>query len=193
MNIRGLDHTYKFYTVMNYSSNKKYVEDLFIAFYTTFDVDDQVCLIIKARILQNGKEKELFNHINGMAESIKIKCGKKDYPKEIILCGNMEDEHLASLHQNCDCFVNTSIDIGEDYNEIDAKGFGNVTMNTSSSIGLDYPLLGIDNGNYGRRYNIKSLQEFMLVSYIFGSKKEPNIDHYSIEELGQNIKRELLK
>jgi hypothetical protein len=131
VNIPGVDHTFKFYTVMNYSERKD-VETLFRKFYEQFDITQQVSLIIKAR--SSGSEKGLFDYLTKMSESIKKEIGKISYGKEIIMCGNLSDLEIVALHKYGDCFVDTSKDTDEDYNMMEAKSLGKRCVATNNML-----------------------------------------------------------
>jgi hypothetical protein len=198
ISIKNIDNTYKFYTTMNYSRNKN-VEDLLTAFYLTFDETYPVSLIIKLR--SKDSEKDLFDHISKISEIIKSKIGKISYPKEIIMCGNMEDEKMASLHRYCDCFVNTSSDFGIDYNTLDAVGFGSQIITHNNSVyhySKNANLVESINHEYKDgyvkkyvKYDILELKNMFIKLFTEGKKStlESNeIDTGSIEFNGKIIK-----
>jgi glycosyltransferase involved in cell wall biosynthesis len=109
----GIENTYKFYTISDYS-NKKNINAMVHAFLTEFTVYDNVSLVIKSYISQKSPD-ESRDHIKMMIQELKRQIGKNEnaYPRIAIITQMLSDDDLAALENACDCFVSTSRGEGE--------------------------------------------------------------------------------
>jgi glycosyltransferase involved in cell wall biosynthesis len=109
----GIENTYKFYTISDYS-NKKNVNALVHAFLTEFTIHDNVSLVIKSYISEKSTE-ESKEHIKMMIQELKRQIGKNEnaYPKIAIISNMLSDDELSSLENSCDCFISSSRGEGE--------------------------------------------------------------------------------
>lgn len=158
----GIENTYKFYTISDYS-NKKNVNAVLHAFLTEFSIYDNVSLVVKTYV--SGKTPaESKNHIKGVIGELKRQIGKPEnvYPKIAIICDMMTEEGLSSLENACDCFVSASRGEGEGLPMVQAalrnkpviapnisgvsKNFKNKTLLVKSD--SMKKVIGMNSGNY---------------------------------------------
>ena len=109
----GLENTFKFYTISDYS-NKKNINGLMHSFLTEFSIYDNVSLTIKAYI-SSRPPIESKNHIKSTIQELKKQIGKPDhiYPKIAIITDMLSENDLSGLENSCDCFVSSSRGEGE--------------------------------------------------------------------------------
>lgn len=108
-----IKHTFKFYTVSDYS-NKKNINALIHGYLTEFSVHDNVSLVLKTYI--SGKNpKESSDYVKNTINELKKQVGKKpqSYPKIVLITKMLSDEELSTLENSCDCFVSMSRGEGE--------------------------------------------------------------------------------
>lgn len=109
----GIEDTYKFYSVSDYS-NKKNVGALICSFLCEFSIYDNVSLVLKTYISGQTTDYSMGFIKNSIAE-IKKQIGKPDwaYPRIAIITKMMTDEGIGMLENACDCFVSASRGEGE--------------------------------------------------------------------------------
>ena len=106
----GARTSYKFYTIANINKRKN-IEAIIRAYYNAFYPHEDVVLVIKAN--KSGLDKvSVFKHISEMCYSVRESMGiyqqNNYYNNIVVIADNFEEEEIASLHKQCDCFINLS-------------------------------------------------------------------------------------
>ena len=93
--------SFSFLTVVNSEKGDDWV-DVIIAYYNSFNYDDDVCLIVKAY----GENYDIYsqNKIIRNIDNVKNKYKKKT-PRVIFVGNNLSDPKIAGLFKSCDCYV----------------------------------------------------------------------------------------
>jgi hypothetical protein len=123
-------YKYAFYFVGE-NIKRKRINALLTAYYSEFDCNDDVVMIIKTG--KDGQSADdTARDIRQTSDTIKTGLrmyGKRDlYPELVIIPEHMPADELYGLHQYADCFVNASF--GDAWNQpcFDALGFGNTII-----------------------------------------------------------------
>jgi glycosyltransferase involved in cell wall biosynthesis len=132
-------NTVKFYTIAEFNKRKNIVA-LLVAYYTAFDHNDNVSLILKTNLGDDTREFE------GFCESLKKDMGRfanpNYYPKIALVPHRLKDEHINSLHCTGDIFVTASHGEAICLPLLDAMGFGKPAIVPKHSAFLDYAFDG---------------------------------------------------
>lgn len=211
---------FKFYTICDVNVRKN-LKALITAFHLEFNKNEPVSLVLKLDKFGDSQQK-IFESVK--ADIDKIKHSMKLYPKienykyEIIIAGNVDEDSIYSIHQECDCFVSTSHGEGWCIPAMDALGFGNPVIAPQGCSFDDYlpsamlyqthksPCFGMTDtfsdlytsrGNW-LESNISSLRERMRSVYEEWQKKSNWVElkglckkipqEYSYEKVGNIIK-----
>jgi glycosyltransferase involved in cell wall biosynthesis len=117
-----------FYTVGEFVRRKNFGA-LLRAFHTEFSVNEKVDLVIKT-----SRGNEFRNFAKGIKEGLKL----NRYKEEIVIDEYLEDSDLYSIHQDADCFVQTSFGEAWSIPAFDAMGFGKTPLVPRCTGYLDY-------------------------------------------------------
>lgn len=167
----GLNHKYKSpinLCEFNYrllwvgeSNKRKNLSAALIAYFTAFDIGDNVILVVKS----NGNISAIEQQISNIKKMLNIYTTYDRYPKVVIMCDHLTQDELYGLYQECDALICSSY--GESFHIPSAEmaGLGKHvfapcfsalkehTIGYESSpmlcIGVDNPITGI----YNRRGN----------------------------------------
>lgn len=122
--------SFKFYTIADLNERKN-VESVVRCFHAEFSEYEDVDLVLKIKKF-GVSDQQLFNYMNELCTSIKknlrIYKDINRYKKEIIISNEMPKEHLMSLHNSCDCYVNVSHGEAWSIPTFDAMCFGNTPI-----------------------------------------------------------------
>ena len=132
MNIREIDHTFKFYTICDFNDRKN-IESIIRCFHAEFDKSEPVSLILKVN--RYGKSEQwVKTEIERLCGNIKLRSrlyrGIENYHREVVIAGHSSEEHVMSLHQYGDCFLNFSYGEAWSIPTFDAMAFGNTPVVT---------------------------------------------------------------
>lgn len=117
-----------FYTIGEFVRRKNFGA-LLKAFYTEFSFNEPVELIIKT-----SRGNEFRNFSKGIREGLKL----NRYKQEIIIDEHLKEEELYSIHQDADCFIQTSFGEAWSIPAFDAMGFGKTPLVPRCTGYLDY-------------------------------------------------------
>lgn len=135
-----------FYTISEFTKRKN-IETILRAFHSEFAIDESVHLLIKTTDAAHGNN--IQNHVFGTIERVKRELRiYKDpigYKKEIIICGNFNNEDLYGVHMTCNAFVSASHGEGWCLPCSDSMGFGKIIIAPRHSSFMDYLT---DNNSY---------------------------------------------
>lgn len=110
---------------------RKRLNAILTAYYTAFDMNDDVVLVIKTgRDGQPIEEtsKEIQQLSGSIKNSLRLYAKRDLYPEMVLVPGNLSIDELYGLHQYGNCFVNATF--GDAWNQpcFDALGFGNTII-----------------------------------------------------------------
>lgn len=114
LNLEHLKNHFTFYTVCS-KDKRSGLKELLISYLSSFDTLDSVILII----LHNEKDGVLEQQIEEIKSSLN-KYAIDDYYPNIALISTTEDGIINYLHNNADCFIDTSYNTKVPYNVINA-------------------------------------------------------------------------
>ena len=115
---------YKFYTIGEWNKRKN-ISSLVASYLKEFTSYDNVALIIKtsthAKKIAESTIEEIKSSLNKFKDQAL-------YPPIILIAQNLTEDYLNSIHQSCDCYVNSSN--GESFciPAFEALGFGNAAL-----------------------------------------------------------------
>lgn len=132
-------NTVKFYTISEFNKRKN-ITALLVAYYTAFDHNDNVLLIIKTNLGDNTKELE--NFCDSLKRDLRRFKNPNYYPKIAVIPHRLKDEHINSLHCVGDVFVTSSHGEAICLPFVDAIGFGKPAIAPKHSSFLDYAFPG---------------------------------------------------
>lgn len=125
----------KFYTIGELNRRKNLTATL-LAYYSKFDSQDNVVLIIKTN---GGSSKK---YVKTICDELKSNTNrfvdKRFYPPVIVIDQYLSENNMASLHQSSDIFVTSSHGESACIPAIDAWGFGNHVIAPADGAFLDY-------------------------------------------------------
>jgi glycosyltransferase involved in cell wall biosynthesis len=126
INIPELKNKFVFYFIGEYTRRKN-LTALLKAYNTEFSKHDDVILLIKTHV--NGMspaecERQVLEMIEQVKTQLRIHPKLGDYPNEIIITRDMNEEQIMSLHATCDCFVMPSFAEGWCIPAFDAMAMG---------------------------------------------------------------------
>lgn len=126
INFNDLNSYFKFYTIADLNDRKN-IDSIIKCFYSEFDTEEPVCLIIKIKkhgMNYEDLSKYMQNKINEIKKKLRIYKDPDSYPKQIIITVEMTDDQISSLHNSCDCFVGASHGEGWSIPAFEAMCFG---------------------------------------------------------------------
>lgn len=176
-------NTKKFYTIAEYNHRKNF-SALIAAFYTAFDYEDNVALIIKT---SKGADKPL----KSLIEELKRGCNRfknlTRYPPIVIIADELPEEQIISIHKSCDVFVTASHGEAFCYPTQDAMLFGNHVIAPDCTAFIDYvkPIFGTVAGSYSSALGMASSPNGLY------SSKE-NWFNINIQELAKAFKTNMV-
>lgn len=112
------------------------------AFHLEFEPHEPVNLVIKvskSQVFVNEYKRNVKEICTEIKKGLKLFKNPSSHKEEIIITSDeISDNHMLSLHKNCDCFISTSY--GEGYNlpALDALGFGKTPIVTGWSGHTDF-------------------------------------------------------
>ena len=122
MNIPEIDHSYKFYTVCEFSRRKNIWAGV-RAFFKAFSGSDNVCLIIKT-FAADKNPIELKEKLKEELELCRRNCGIVNPPEVHFITEYFDQDQLLALHKYCDCFILSSFGEAWSYPMVDSLMFG---------------------------------------------------------------------
>ncbi len=132
--------TIKFYSIAEFNKRKN-LSTLIVAYYTAFDINDNVLLILKTNFSNPEQEKEFKEFCLKIKKDLGRFKNPEYYPKIALVPNRLLDKHICSLHKTGDIFVSTSHGEAICLPFLDAMGFGNPCIVPRHSSFLDYRLL----------------------------------------------------
>lgn len=159
-----MDNVTKFYCIAEWGRRKNLAAVL-AAYFSEFDSDDNVILIIKTHS-SNRNPAQCFSMVKDLADDLRKKMGRFStpdrYAKVILITEYMTDEQINALHQSCDVFVTASHGEAFCLPAFDALGFGNRAIVPLNTVFYDFPstvafrvpcvtspVLGVDGAPHG--------------------------------------------
>lgn len=124
------DYNYKFYTISNFEDRKN-IPSLLMAFLICSNHYSDIDLSIKLRHIHNVASVQ--EYIEYEFEKIYTTVRKNFVKKPKLYIGNTAYENILYLHNNNDCYINTSYGESFGYSALEAMAFNNqiiVTENT---------------------------------------------------------------
>jgi hypothetical protein len=191
---------YIFYSIGEWTERKNY-RDLVRAFHLAFDPNDPVELIIKTG---GATDEQIWGDINTVKQSLGLYEDIDHYKKEIIINQPLPYKSILSMHQNCDCFVSTSLGEGWSLPTFDAYAFGNPTISPVSFEENNFsdfhlyrseercnqpPLYTGDQKMY--RPSVDQVIRCMREAYKSPEKYEIDVSKFSYESIGKMIGQKL--
>lgn len=133
--IPEIDHTYKFYTVCEYSRRKN-IWGMVRSFFRAFIDADNVSLIIK--VFSNEESPDNFRkRLYADLETCRINCGLYKVPQVVFITEYLSKHDIAGLHRYADCFVSSSFGESWCYPLVDAISY-NKRIISSPTDGATY-------------------------------------------------------
>lgn len=134
--IVGKENEFLFYWIGDLNPRKN-LPALIRAFHLEFEPHEPVGLVIKAsksQIFKSMYNYDVKEFCNKIKDGLKLYSDINLYKSEIILPdGELTDEEMLSIHQDCDCLVVPSRSEGFCLPALDAIGFGNTPIVTGWS------------------------------------------------------------
>jgi len=122
MRIKEIDHTYKFYTICDYSRRKNIWASV-RGFLRAFNNSDNVSLVIK--ISSNEMDPQTFKtYLEGQLKTCVENCGIRYNDNIIFITERFDEQQILSLHKYCDCYITTSFGEAWNYPMVDALVLG---------------------------------------------------------------------
>lgn len=117
---------FKFYYIGEINDRKN-IQSIFRCYYSEFTLEDNVLLIIKIRKFGLNPQ-QLNEYMQKMTTEIKkelrIYSDLTNYPKELIITSDFNEEQICALHNSCNCFVGISHGEAWSIPSFDAMCFG---------------------------------------------------------------------
>lgn len=126
-------NTLKFYTIGEYNKRKN-IQNLLIAYFSTFDSVDNVLLVLKL----NGDIGKIKEMINDIKFGLKRFSNPDRYPKVVLIHNFLTEQQIDSVHEHCDVFVSTSYGEGFCLPAAEAMGWGNMLLVPNSTAFTDF-------------------------------------------------------
>lgn len=134
MKIKEIDHTFKFYTVCDYSRRKN-IWATVRGFLRAFNNSDNVSLVIK--VSSNEMDPATFkNYLEGHLKTCVENCGIKYNDNIVFITERFSEEQIIALHKYCDCYVTTSFGEAWNYPMVDALVLGKTIVSSATEAAL---------------------------------------------------------
>lgn len=165
-----------FYTIGTYNE-KNNIKGIILAYLLEFDFEENVRLVIKTNkytISTQILEQQITEDIHQIQNAIKKR--PSSCPQINILAGEITDHDISRLHQNANCYVNTTRSDGNGASSIEATLKNNPVITTDHIAASDF--INQDNGYIvsSLRSNIYYPDPIESRSYsIWGFWYEPSI------------------
>ena len=210
LDVPQLNGNYIFYAISDINRRKNTV-DLLRAFHTEFSRNEPVSLLLK--LSYGGISSEKFIHglteeINSIKTKLKIHADITRYIPEVIITDRLTDSEMISIHNTCNCYVNTSHGEGWSLPLFDAYALGNqiispvrdypfyshigwLKLNTTKDSIFDYetmPNIGTAREQWDN-INVLELQNLMRIAYNVGKKKfKRDVSEFTYKSVGEKMK-----
>jgi glycosyltransferase involved in cell wall biosynthesis len=126
INFKFYNNKFKFYTIADINDRKN-LQSIIRAFHSEFTNDEPVVLVMKLKkygYTTEQLEQYIKKEIDQIKQSMRIYQNIDSYNSEIIICNEMDDYQINSLHTSCDCFIGASHGEGWSIPAFDAMCFG---------------------------------------------------------------------
>lgn len=120
--VPGADNDFKFLSIFQFSKKKAF-EVLLKSYFSEFEKDENVCLIVKTYFGPNDKNDDrnrLIQLINAVKELLRL----KTYPKIHLIHSILSHKEIERLYKTADCYVLPSRGEGWGVPHFDALGHG---------------------------------------------------------------------
>jgi len=147
LDFKEYNNHFKFYTISEISDRKN-IDSIIRCYYSEFNSDDNVLLILKVK--QNGNSPEKIHayvsqKIKEIKANLRMYASEDRYPPHLIISSDMTEDQLYSLHITCDCFVAPSHGEAWSIPSFEAMCFGKTPICSNEGGPKDY----IDHGSTG--------------------------------------------
>ena len=192
-------------------SHRKNLGALIKAFHLEFTPNEPVSLVLKVN-KYGLPEEEIFEATKQKCQSIKDGLRiRKDYKKEVIISSTMSSDQMLSLHQYCDCLVNTSFGEAWGFPIIDAIQSGNNVICNNVGGPADYlPKEHLCNNYKVPCFGMTDQFDMLFTGYenwweidindlrakmrnAYNCSVVPKVNFYTLESVGNKLKESLLK
>lgn len=124
---------YKFYCIFDWCARKN-VEALLHAYFSEFNGNENVCLVMKVHIFNyDDQYKAIVDKINEIASKF-----KKHHPHISLIVNNLSITQIDGIHTACDCYVMPHRSEGWGIPIFEAMSFGNPAIATNFGGNLEY-------------------------------------------------------
>lgn len=137
LNINGVDHTFKFYTIQS-GFDPAGLGWLIAAFHAEFDPSEAVNLILQVEPNRTDP-KASIDAVEKLSRDIKtnlhLHSSLESYKRDVIISSpEITQTNRFELHQYCDCYVSSNCSNSFPLNELDAYAFGNKLIVADKSV-----------------------------------------------------------
>lgn len=210
--IPKMKDSYVFYFIGEFNRRKR-ISALLQAYYTAFDRNDNVGLVIKANKPNVSSEQlmqELTDTDRSIRENLKMFADDRYYPQVAFIPERLTDRQILGLHRSCDCFVTATFGDAWCIPAFDALAHNNHVISSDVGGMADYldgrgdlvsgqwtPVLGADvpvrNMGTGRELwfdvNIAEFSQCMKNAYTYNVHgNSPDLSRYNYENVGKKMK-----
>jgi glycogen synthase len=120
------NYKFKFYYIADLNDRKN-IESVIRCFHSEFANYEPVALILKVKkygVNPLDLKKHIIDICNRVKKSMRIYENIEEYHNEIIISEEVDEYFISSLHQSCDCLINTTHGEGWSIPAFDAMCYG---------------------------------------------------------------------
>jgi glycosyltransferase involved in cell wall biosynthesis len=202
------DDTYLFYTISQWSERKNF-RDLLEAYWSEFNSNDNVALLLKTHVSSNSPAE--YAQLLQTIKAIKDRGVFGSTAPVMLLTEMFSNDQILGLHKICDCYVSTSRGEGLGLGMLEAGLFGNLVITSSFGEQSSYitedrgyvvshnlrPVTGMGNSLYtGSQYwaqpSVYETAKAMRKAYVSGISDGVKVQHPEAKKLNAYLKETCL-
>jgi len=126
INIPEIDGKYKFYYIGDLNDRKN-IRSIIRCFHSEFSEPEPVALILKVKKFGLSKDqckKYVDSILTEEKQKLRMYNNNNNYIKDCVICDDITDDQIYSLHQYCDCFICPSHGEAWSIPSFDSMAFG---------------------------------------------------------------------